>query len=305
MQIIQVDQASSLSALEAQSRAEYDTQIATAKRYPRDLTRAKNNSIAIVTMDKKTAETCRYALPRGGKTISGPSVHMARIMAQQYGNLRVTAAVKMVMDREIVSEAVAFDLETNYAVKVEVHRRITQKDGSRYNDDNITVTGNAANAIALRNAILNVIPKSVTDAVYNAALEKITGDLSDETKLIARRNDIFQKMKDAYNVKEDQILQVLNLKSINQVKVEQISDLIAIGQAIKDGDTTVEEVFYKTTTKDISGEAKAVADAMDKAINGKKPAPAIPPNDLFDGKKETGPSPVDELLREEAKREKK
>jgi len=283
LQVIPVDQMTNLSAMEAQSRAEYDTQIATAKRYPRDLTRMRNNSIAIVTMDKKTAEACRYALPRGGKTISGPSVHMARIMAQQYGNLRVTAAVKMTTDKEIISEAVAFDLETNYAVKVEVHRRITKKDGGRFDDDMVMVAGNATNAIALRQAILNVIPKSITDSVYNAALEKITGDLSDENKLIARRNEIFQKMQDSYKVKEDQILQVLNLKSINQVKAEQISDLIAIGQAIKDGDTTIEEVFYKATTKDIAPEAKTVADAMDKAINKGKLAHAS--GELFDEKK--------------------
>jgi len=234
----------SIEAIEAQSRAEYDVQISTAKRYPRDLTRVRNNSIAICTLNRETAESCRYALPRAGKTISGPSVHLARIEAQQYGNLRVESRVKMVSEKELICEAVAFDLESNYAVKVEVRRRITDKSGQRYNDDLITMTGNAGNAIAYRNAVFSVIPKSITDACYKAAQEVITGDVSDENKLIKRRNDIIQKMKDAYNVTEEQILKAINLRSVNQIKAEQLADLIAIGQAIKDGDTTIEQVFH-------------------------------------------------------------
>ena len=234
----------SVEAIEAQSRAEYDVQISTAKKFPRDLTRVRNNAIAICTMDRETAESCRYGLPRGGKTISGPSVHLARIEAQQYGNLRVESRTKIVAEKEVVSEAVAFDLESNYAVKVEVHRRIIDKFGTRYNNDNITVTSMAANAIAYRNAVFSVIPKSITDACYKAAQEVITGDVSNETKLIQRRNEIIKQAKDLWGVTEEQILRAINLHSVNQIKGEQLADLIAIGQAIKDGDTTIEQVFH-------------------------------------------------------------
>lgn len=233
----------SVETIEAQHRAEYDIQISTAKKYPRALSRVKDNSIAICTMDRATAESCRYGLPRGGKTISGASVHLARIIAQQYGNLRVNSGVRVVAEKELISEAVAFDLESNYAVKVEVRRKITDKFGKRYNDDMVVMTGNAANAIAYRNAVFAVVPKSIIDACYKAAQGMITGDVSDENKLIKKRTDIIGKMKDAYNLTEEQILTAINLRSIKQVKAEQIADLIAIGQAIKDGDTTVEIAF--------------------------------------------------------------
>ena len=231
-----------VSLFEAGQRAEYDIQIATAKRYPRSLAKVKENAVAIITMDKATAEQCRYALPRNGKTLSGPSVHLARIIVQQYGNIRVDARVKQITDRQIISEAVCFDLETNYAVKVEVRRNIMGKTG-RFNDDMITVTGNAANSIAFRNAVFSVIPKGITDVCYNTAMQMITGDLSDEAKLIKKRNEVIDKMKAAYNITEEQILKAIGLRSINQVKSEQIADLISIGQAIKDGDTTVEQAF--------------------------------------------------------------
>lgn len=241
-----IETSGGIEVIEAQQRAEYDIQITTAKRYPRDLTRVKNNCIALVTMDKEIAESCRYALPRGGKTLSGPSVHMARIIVQQYGNVRVESRVKQITDKQIISEAVCFDLETNYAVKVEVRRSIIGKFG-RFNDDMITVTGNASNAIALRNAVLNVIPKGLTDIIYKSAMQMITGDLTDETKLIAARKKAIDYFKDTYNVEEKQLLKAMGLSSVNQIKAEQIADLRGMIQSLKDGDSTVEEMFGEKT----------------------------------------------------------
>lgn len=237
-----------IDAIEASNRAEYDIQIATAKKYPRNLARIKDNVVAISTMNKETAEACRYALPRGGKTLSGPSVHLARILAQQYGNIRVDSRVKQITDKQVISEAVCFDLETNYAVKVEVRRSIVGKNG-RYNDDMITVTGNAASAIAYRNAVLSVIPKSITDLAYGAAVRMITGDLTSEDKLVTARNKAVLFFKETYNVTEEQILKAIGIRSITQIKAEQIADLRGLEQALKDGDTTVDEAFGLTYDK--------------------------------------------------------
>lgn len=70
-EIIEVKQAEVLSAL---NRAEVDIQIATAKQYPRDLTRVLNTIATYATMDKETAEDCFYVLRRkdkdGGKVSS-------------------------------------------------------------------------------------------------------------------------------------------------------------------------------------------------------------------------------------------
>ena len=242
-QELQIIETSSVEVIEAQQRAEYDIQIATAKKYPRSLQRIKDNCIAIVTMDKEIAASCRYALPRGGKNISGPSVHLARIIAQQYGNIRVDARVKQIADRQVISEAVCFDLETNYACKVEVRRSIFSKTKGRYDDDMITVTGNASNAIAFRNAVLNVVPKGITQAVYDASMKVLTGDLTDEQKIVSARTKALDFFKSEYNVSEEQVLKAMGLRSVNQIKSEQIADLRAMLQAIKDGDSTVEEMF--------------------------------------------------------------
>ena len=183
---ITIQQVEDIQTIYQQDKAVVDVQISTAKAYPRSIKKALENSTIIVTMDEETASSCTYSLPRGGKSVTGPTVHLAKILAQNWGNLRIEAKVVSIENKHITSQAIAFDLENNLAIKVEVKRSIMTKNG-RMNDDMITVTGNAANAIALRNAVLSVIPKAIVDKVYNEAKKKITGDVSDKTKLMAKR----------------------------------------------------------------------------------------------------------------------
>jgi hypothetical protein len=228
-----------------QDKAQIDVQIATAKKYPRNIRRATDNAVAIVTMDKETASTCTYAVPRGGKSITGPSIHMAKILAQVWGNLRIEAKVIDIGDKQVTSQAVAFDLENNLAIRVEVKRSIMTKTG-RMSDDMITVTGNAANSIAMRNSILSVINRAVVDKVYRAAIGTITGDISDANKFLARKKQVLDGFKDSLKVTEEMALSAIGKSSIDHITSDDLVTLIGIGQAIKDGDTTVEEAFKNT-----------------------------------------------------------
>lgn len=244
-----------------QDKAQIDIQVATAKQYPRNIMRAVDNSIAIVTMDPQTAATCNYSLPRGGKTLSGPSVHLATILAQNWGNLRVESKVVDISDKQITSQAVCFDLENNLAIKVEVKRSISTRSG-RMNDDMITVTGNAANSIAFRNAVLKVIPKGVVDKVYNAAKNTITGDISDEQKFKNKRKQVFDKLKDEYGVSEKEVLETIGKAAVSNITREDLVTIIGIGQSLKDGDTTVEQAFrsgVKTPKPDVTNTEKEYA----------------------------------------------
>lgn len=277
MEEITITEVQDASVIYNQDKAFIDVQIATAKTYPRNLKRAVDNSIAIVTMDQETASTCTYSLPRGGKPITGPTVHLAKILAQQWGNLRCEAKVVEIGQKQITSQAVAFDLENNLAIKVEVKRSIMSKTG-RFNDDMITVTGNAANAIALRNAILAVIPRAVVDKVYNEAKRTITGDLSDQTKLLAKRKKVFDGFKETYALTEQEILSAIGKAAVEHVTQDDLVVLIGIGQAIKDGETTVNDAFrpkQTTAMKDVDiapievKETKSFTEKMNNAQTGK------------------------------------
>ena len=253
-----------------QDKAQIDMQISTAKKYPRNIVKSTENSIAIVTMDTKTAQSCNYSVPRGGKTISGPSVHLARILAQNWGNLRVEAKVTSIEQTQVVSEAVAYDLENNYAVKIEVRKSITGKNG-RFQDDMITVTGNAANATAFRNAIFNVIPREVTDKVHQAAKNFVTGDLSDKEKLTNKRIKVLKQLKDGYNVNEKDVLETLGKASVVNISSDDIVTIIGIMQAIQDGDSTIDLSFrsHKIKFEDKKERLKKKKEALKK--KGTKP----------------------------------
>lgn len=253
------------SVVYEQDKAAIDMQISTAKAYPRNITKATTNAIAIVSMDQETAKTCTYSVPRAGKAITGPSVHMAKILAQVWGNLRVEAKVVAVDHTHVTSEAVCFDLENNLAIKTQVKRSIVGRTG-RFSDDMITVTGNAANAIALRNAVLSVIPRAIVDKVYNAAKGKITGDVSDSTKLIARKKQVFDALQDTYGVSEKEILSSVGKAAMEHITADDLVVLIGIGTAIKDGDTTVEQAFKNIKTKEEAITLEMVQGAFDNAL---------------------------------------
>jgi len=253
IQVIEQDVSTYLLA----QKAQIDTQIATAHAFPRNLRRCMDNAVTTVTLSEETAKSCIYELPRAGKKLRGASVHLASILAQSYGNFRAEARVNEVSDKYVSAESVALDLETNFAVKVEVRRKILKKDGSRFNDDMINTTGLAAAAVAYRNAVLRVIPRAITDHVYNAAMNKITGDLSDEQKLLAARTKWIKYFKKTYEATEEEIVTLCGVKTISGINADQIATLIGTDQAIKEGTTTADEVLDREKGENKNGEAVA------------------------------------------------
>ena len=241
-QVAQGD-AQSVIQMDAIEKANVDVQVATAKQFPRNVTRAIQNSIVMATIDPDTAQMMRYALPRGGKPITGPSVHLAKLIVSNWGNIRAEAKVVQITDSQVVSRGTCWDLENNVATAIEVRRNIKGKGGQRFSDDMITVVGNAANSIAFRNAVFSVIPKAVTDKVYKAAQECITGDLSDEAKLLQKRTNCLKFFNDEYGITEEEVIKLCGKQTVNQIKAEEIALMLGIYQSLKDGDTTVEEVM--------------------------------------------------------------
>lgn len=263
IQVVQVD---------AVERANVDSQVSTAKQYPRSIKRSIENSIVMATMDADTAQSCGYALPRGGKPITGPSVHLAKIIVSNWGNTRTEAKVVQITDKQIISRGTCWDLETNVASAFEVRRSIVDRYGKRFSDDMITVTGNAANSIAYRNAVFSVVPKAIVEKVYKAAQKFITGDLSDEEKLIKRRTDAINYFNDEWGITEEEVIKLCGKQTVNQIKADEIALMLGMVQSLKDGDTTVEDLMKPVRE---SKEAKAnklhqIADAAADASKDKK-----------------------------------
>jgi len=238
----------------------FDVQIATAKRYPRNVMKIMDSAIATVTRNENTAASCGYALPRAGKQIQGASVHLARIIAQFYGNIRIQVKAGEVGSTHVTASAIAFDLESNYAIQVDARRKILKKDGTRYDEDMINTTMLAAMAVAERNAIFKVIPQALIDEVYQASRHKLTGDLSDEQKLIAKRKEVLDYFLKNYNVTETDILEMFGKQTAVQINPDDIATLRGLVQAIKDGDTTIDQQFPRLKKEESKKDNKKLID---------------------------------------------
>lgn len=281
------------SALQALTRAEVDMQIATAKKYPRNLSRVVARATELATFSLDMAESCFYRLVRRGeggreKVIEGPSIRMAEIILSSWGNLRAGSRIVDIGDQFLTAQGVVHDLENNVLVTKETQRRITTKHGKRYGDDMIVVTANAAASIALRNATFSVIPRAVAsevEAAIKAKMEK--GGFGSLEQLRERMVVAFGKL----GVKPDELERHLQ-KKVSAISMVDVMEMRRVYTTINDGLRTVEQVFRGAPIDDrddaeVVGDTAATAsDALANSLGGngnddseiavRRPAPAAP-----------------------------
>ena len=246
-------QVSNAETLAAQIRSEIDVQVSTAKQYPRNLSQVLNNIETLATIDEDIAGSCFYTLRRQGKLIEGPSVRMAEIVASSWGNLRTGSRIISNDGKTITAQGLCHDLETNTAVTTEVKRRITDKNGKTYNEDMQILTGNAACAIAFRNAVFKVVPSSLIKKSIDKAKKVSIGESMTLETSRAKMLAYFKTI----GVEEKQILDYLSIEKVEEVNVDMVVELRGLANAIKEGTTSVKEAF---TTKVDEKKAKAVAE---------------------------------------------
>ena len=213
-------------------------QVATAKDYPRDIERFRNNAMAMATSSEEVAGSCFYNLPRGDG-VEGPSVRLAEIIMSCYGNARAGARVTEIGEKTVTAQAVFVDLENNTSVTFEVSRNILTREGRRYSDDMITVTGNAACGIAFRNAVFKGIPAALWEPIYKAAR---TASIGKDRPIEEVRRGILRHFA-GMGKREADVLRLLGLGSVDEIGRDELVELKGVASAIKNGDCTIEEAF--------------------------------------------------------------
>lgn len=233
MQIVSND------ALSLITKAEIDVQISTAKAFPRSLKMFHDRAMSMATLNEDIASACSYALPRGGKSLEGPSVRLAEIVCSAYGNIRAGARVIANDGKTITAQGICHDLETNNSVTVEVKRSILDKFGKTFKEDMQVVTGNAACAIAYRNAVFKVVPGALVMDIYEKAKEVAKGT----AETLTRRRDKAVTYFKGLGVKEAQICTVLDIKKIEDIDLDKLATLTGMRAAILNGESTIKELF--------------------------------------------------------------
>lgn len=264
------------SELSTVLKAEIDMQITTAKAYPRDIKKfmAKTESIATVTQE--VAESCVYALPRKKKDdktgkwetifIQGPSIRLAEIVCSCFGNIRSGARVISNDGKTIVAQGSCHDLETNNFITIEVRRKITNKLGQTYTEDMQVMAGNAACAIAFRNAVFKVVPAALIEGVYDKVLEVSKGTA--ET-LIARRTKALSWFK-SKGVTEEQIFEALKVSNEEAIDLDKLAILSGYKSSINNGEASIEELFQGKEDKGKEKSAKSTEETINMMDSKKK-----------------------------------
>lgn len=232
------------SALQTAIHVETDLAISTAKKYPmhssaRDLERFEQKGILLSTMSEETAQACMYSLPRGKDPIEGRSVRFAEIVATAYGNIKSASRIIDVTETEVIAQGVCVDLENNVSYSSECHRSICYKNGKKYNPDMITVTSNAAAAIAVRNAILKAVPAALTEKIYQAAKDKAIGGVVSIEATRAK----FMKTLSLMGIGEDRVLAALGRTCISSITREDTRTLVGLVNAIQNKEVLPEDAF--------------------------------------------------------------
>lgn len=155
----------------AMSRAAQEVQAAMviAKKFPRDEHEAFKR-IQTACQRKNLAEMSIYSYPRGGSKVDGPSIRLAEVLAQSWGNMDSGVIELERKDGESIAMSYCWDLETNtrdtkiFTVK-HIRDRSERKGGNVALTDERDIYELIANMGARRKraCILAIIPGDVVD----------------------------------------------------------------------------------------------------------------------------------------------
>lgn len=240
-----------------------------AKMCPRDVVAARDRILNACTRPK-LAETACYTYARGGTEVTGPSIRLAEMLAQNWGNMSFGIRELEQRNGESTCEAFAWDMETN-ARQTKVfqvpHIRHTKKGDTLLTDprDIYELVANNG-ARRLRACILGIIPGDIVEEAVEAC------DTTMKTKFEVTP-DRLKAMVDRFaeiGVTKEQLEAKVQCH-LEAIKPAQLANLGKIFNSIHDGMSKPEDWFDakpadKAADKTKKAQAKNLRDALGVGI---------------------------------------
>lgn len=227
-----------------QSRAigEVQGMMLLAKQFPRDEF-AAFSKVMLACQRLEFAEKATYSYPRGGETISGPSIRLAEEIARCWGNIDFGIKELSQKDGESEMMAYAWDLETNtrssqnFAVK---HIRETGKGMKKLTSQRDIYENNANNGgRRLRARILAIIPPDLVNAAVAECKRTLAG--KNDIPLIDRVKNMIMAFS-KYGVKQSLIEKRLG-HAVEDMTADELVEYQGIRNSLKEGATNVSDWF--------------------------------------------------------------
>lgn len=229
------------AAQEAKSIQEIQAALIIAQKFPRRPSQSFENIMAACERPF-LAEQAMYAYPRGNQVVTGPSIRLAEVLAQNWGNIECGIRELSQSDGVSEVEAYAWDYQTNYRsnkIFHVPHERHTKQGKKRLTDprDIYELVANQGSR-RLRACILAVIPGDIVEA----AVKKCEKTLSSGKEPIADR---IRKLIGVFNeldVKVEHLEERLGHK-LEVTSEAELVTLRAIYKSLKDGMASREDFF--------------------------------------------------------------
>jgi hypothetical protein len=253
---------------ESRAVAEVIAKLQVAKSFPRDEATAFDR---IIKACKRAAlaKAAEYSYPRGKETVSGASIRFAEVIAAAWGNIEYGIRELSNKDGESEMEAYCWDLETNVlsSQKFTVKHERSTKFGAKILTDQRDIYENNANLAArrMRGRILAIIDGDIIEKGLAMCRATLRGDVSNIPARIEKMIPEFAK----FGVTADHITKRLD-KKLDKITADDLSDLIAIYNSIKDDFSKPSDWYDIAAADDSTPDLKALNDQIKQ---GQDPEP--------------------------------
>ena len=246
------------------SVAEVQAALVIAKQFPRNPIEAYDR-VMNACQRPGLAQSAVYSYARGGSSISGPSIRLAEMLAQNWGNIQYGIRELSSENGESTVEAFAWDIETNTRqtkVFQVPHKRYT-RNGSKKLEDPRDIYELVANngARRLRACILGVIPGDVVDAAVDQCEKTIHASADTSPEGVQKLVVAFEQ----FNVTKADIEGFIQ-RRVDAITPANVVSLRKIFTSLRDGISSPKD-WFKNASAEKSEQSVAKPKLDDKAFD--------------------------------------
>lgn len=253
--------------------AEVQAAMMIARANPRDPVAAMDRILNACTRPT-LADAAVYTYSRGGTDISGPSIRLAEVLAQNWGNMQFGIRELDQRGGESTVQAFAWDVETNTRREVTFqvpHIRHTKKGATRLEDprDIYELVANTG-ARRLRACILAVIPGDVTEAAVTQCETTMRTKADTSPEAVKKMLEAFG----AFGVTREQIEHRIQ-RRLDAIQPAQIVALKKVYASLRDGMSVAADWFEPVDAKDGEPQAETASrtETVKAALRASKAKP--------------------------------
>ena len=250
---VSAPQTQAMSTVQSDSQraiAEVQAALVIAKQFPRNPIEAYDR-VMNACQRPGLAQSAVYSYARGGTSVTGPSIRLAEMLAQNWGNIQYGIRELSSENGESTVEAFAWDVETNTRqtkVFQVPHIRYTRQGTKKLTDprDIYELVANNG-ARRLRACILGVIPGDVVDAAVDQCEKTINANADTSPEGVQKLVKAFEQ----FGVTKDDIEGFIQ-RRLEAITPANVVSLRKIFTSLRDGMSSAKDWFKNAKAVEVA-----------------------------------------------------